>query len=64
MTGNADYRHLSWAEYLDMVEARHGKAARALAEKHGTAEAGEAAQIRGRQRMAWRKRHATRRGRR
>lgn len=53
-----------WAEYLDLVEQRHGKSARALAEKHGTAAAGDAAEIRRRQRTSWRSRMMARRGRR
>ncbi len=60
---SSDYPQ-EWADYLDLVEARHGKTARAIAERNGSAAAGDAAAIRARQRMSWRSRMMHRRGRR
>ena len=54
-------RDMEWSDYLDRVERLHGKAARDIAERNGSADAGDAANIRMRQRMSWRQKMMKRR---
>ena len=60
---SSDYSQ-EWAEYLDLVERRHGKQARKIAEQQGSSLAGDAAEILRRQRLSWRIRLTHRRNRR